>query len=270
MKKKPTEKGDSYALSANSKLAGLDFSRTMGWASKIYVPLKRHENWLCNDIVFRGLKKILLDVYATDEVHAIGHKQMCTGDVALLKKWRINNYGQWKDTLNLRLSLRVEPKEGEVVLALNAMVLAQGRLNPRCIGVGIRFYLLFLNEDKETSHVVVMDELFIAIGGKQEALDASFTFEPIDNGVLLLLGACQQHLLHKDGHGSFASHDKNYYWANIMETIAIKDGALVSYEKKVVLPEEGKKWLRWVGWSGRGSCGLSHATGVRQWGVRLG
>ncbi|RWU08111.1 hypothetical protein [Pedobacter chitinilyticus] len=247
MKKKSTEKGESYALSANSKLAGLDFSRAMGWASKIYEPLKQYENWLCEDALFRRLKEVLLKLFATNSLHPVGHKQMCGGDVALLKKWRINNYGQWKDSLNLRLSLRVEPKSGETVLALNALVLGQGRLNPRCIGLGIRFYLLFLDEDKETSHVVVMDELFIKLGRKQEALEASFTFEPMGNGVLLLLGTCQQHLLHKDGHGSFASHDKNYYWANIMEAVAIKDGKLVNYEKKAVLSEEGKKVTK-VGW----------------------
>ena len=247
MKKKSTEKGEGYALSAHSKLAGLDFSRTMVWASKIYATFKQHEIGLCSDLIFRRLKKILLEVYATDEVHDVGHKQMCVGDVALLKKWRINNYGQWNDSLNLRPSLRGKPKVGEVVLALKAMVLEQGRLNPRCIGVGIRFYLLFLDEDKEASHVVVMDELFIKVGRKQEALEASFTFEPMGNGVLLLLGTCQQHLLHKDGRGSFASHDKNYYWANIMEAIAIKHGVVVNYEKKTVLPEEGKKVTK-VGW----------------------
>lgn len=87
----------------------------------------------------------------------------------------------------------------------------------------------------------MMDELFISLGSKLEALEANFTFEPMDNGVLLLLGTCQQHLLHKNGKRSFVSHDKNYYWANIMEAIAIKEGMVVNYEKKAISPEEGKK-----------------------------
>ena len=63
MKNKSTKKGEDYALSANSKLSGLDFSRVMGWASKIYAPLKQNESWLCNDAVFRCLKAFIGALY---------------------------------------------------------------------------------------------------------------------------------------------------------------------------------------------------------------
>lgn len=247
MKKKSTEKGEGYALSAHSKLAGLDFSRTMVWASKIYAIFKQHEIGLCSDLIFRRLKKILLEVYATNYTHLIGRKKLFGADVSLLKKWRIHNYRPWNEYLDFKVLLQVVPANGKVVLALGHLVLSQVKLTPRACAAAMRFYILFLDEDKDTSSSVSLEELVVPVGGEQEVLEASFTFEPMGNGVLLLLGACQLHLLDKNGDGSFASHDKNYYWANIMEAIAIKDGVVVNYEKKAVLPEEEEKVTK-VGW----------------------
>lgn len=247
MKKKSTEKGESYALSVNSKLAGLDFSRAMVWASKIYATFKQYEIGLCSNLVFRRLKKILLEVYATNDTHLIGSKKLFGADVSLLKKWRIHNYRPWNEYLDFKMLLRVVPANGEVVLALGQLVLEQGKLTSRACAAAMRFYLLFMDEDMDTSSSVALEELVVPVGGEQEALEASFTFEPMGNGVFLLLGACQLHLLDKNGGGSFVSHDKNYYWANIMEAVAIKEGVVVNYEKKTVLPKEGKKVTR-VGW----------------------
>lgn len=251
MKNKSIEKGKAYALSANSKLASRDFSQMMGWASKIYALLKQYENWFCSDVVFRRLKKKLLELYATDHVHTVGNRQMCAGDVALLKKWRVNNYSQWSAYLNIKPLLHVDPKVGKVVLALNDMILEKGKLVPRASAAAMRFYLLFLDELNGMSSSMVIDELIIPVESKQEALEASFNFEPMVHGVLLLLGVCQLHLLDKRGQDSFASQDKRYCWANIMETIAIRGGVVVSYEKKDVLPAAVMNVAK-VGWVKRG------------------
>lgn len=238
MKNKSTEKAEDYALSANSKLSGLDFSRAMGWASKIYTPLKQNESWLCKDAVFRRLKKHLLELCATNYIHAVGSKKMCGKDIAKLKKWRVNNYRQWNEYLHFKPSLRVNPKNGEVVLALDNFTLEKDSLIPRACAAAMRFYLIFLNEEDDTSSSVVIDELVIPVGGEQNALEASFTFGPVVNGCLLLLGAYQLHLIGSSGKGSFASCDRRYYGANMVEAIAVREGIVANYEKKAILPDK--------------------------------
>lgn len=238
MKNKSTKKGEDYALSANSKLSGLDFSRVMGWASKIYAPLKQNESWLCNDAVFRCLKKLLLELCTTDYIHAVGSKKLCGADIDKLKKWRVNNHRQWNEYLHFKPSLSVNPKHGEAILALDNFMLEKDNLPPRACAIAMRFYLIFLNEEDDTSSSVVIDELVVPVGGKLEALEASFTFGPVVNGCLLLLSAYQLHLIDSSGSDSFASHDKRYYGANMVEVIAVREGIVANYEKKDILPEE--------------------------------
>jgi|GEM_PF-5604401 len=252
MKNKSTKKGEDYVLSTNSKLSGLDFSRAMGWASKIYAPLKQNESWLCNDVVFRRLKKLLLELCATNDIHAVGSRKLCGTDIDKLKKWRVNNYRQWNEYLHFKPSLSVNPKYGEVVLTLNDFMLEKDSLPTRACAAAMRFYLIFLNEEDVTSSLVMIDELVVPVGGKLDALEASFTFTSLVNGCLLLLGAYQLHLIDSRGRGSFASHDKRYYGANMVEVIAVREGIVAKYEKKDILPEE-KVVVPKVAWVKRSS-----------------
>ncbi|MNK69425.1 hypothetical protein D3C87_888130 [compost metagenome] len=234
MKRKQTVKGKDYPLSANSKLASLEFSKAANWASQIYAVLKLHERHLCDRSVFQKLNQLLVKVYATDDTHALGAKKLFAGDVEMLTKLRLGHFGEWNVRLGIGVGIKMEPSTGKATITISKFILSANQLVDRARQTAMRFYVYLLDEEKELLKVEVTDDLLVDFNIAYKEIEAKFDFPPVSNGVLLLLGVHQFYLATTDLRAVFASSDRRYYQANFMQALAIKDGKLFDYQKKVI------------------------------------
>lgn len=234
MKRNQTVKGKDYPLSTNSKLASLDFAKATSWASQIYAPLKRYERRLAERPVFQSLSRLLVKVYTTDYTNALGTKKLFAGEVDMLTKWRLSPYSQWNIRMGVDINLTMEPHTGKAVLTLPRFVLPANRFTDRARQMAMRFYVYVLDEDKEAMQIEITDDLQLYFDNFYDEVKAEFEFSPINNGVVLLLGVSQLHLVATNYRDVFSSFDRRYYQANLIQALAIKNGKLFTYHKKTV------------------------------------
>lgn len=239
MKRNQKAKDKAYSLAANSKLTGVDFAKATKWASQIYAPLKLHEKHLCKRSVFQNLSKLLVEVYHSDEINALGTKKLSAGNVDKLTKWRLSPYSAWQDRLGIKIGLTTAPTTGKASVSVAQFELPAHRFVERARQMAMRFYVYQLNEDNEQLTLEATDNLLADFDVAYQEVTADFEFPPLSNGVLLLVGVAQLYLATPNQQEIFASFDRLYYQANLMQALAIRNGKPVLYRKKeTTAPEE--------------------------------
>lgn len=238
MKRNQTVKGKDYPLSVNSKLASLDFTRATTWASQIYTPLKLHEKRLVGRPLFQELSQLLVKVYNSDQIHGLGTKKLFAGDVAMLTKWHLSIYSKWHLRLGVNPNLTITPHTGKAKITIAKFNLSAAHFIDRARQMAMRFYVYLLDEDKELIQVEITDDLLVDFDVAHNEIEAHFDFSPITNGVLLLVGIAQLHLAATDHQHVFASYDRRYYQASLIQAQAVKDGQLFQYNKQITEPEQ--------------------------------
>ncbi|WP_293299200.1 hypothetical protein [Pedobacter sp. UBA4863] len=237
-----------YGLSASSKLAGVYFKQANVFASSIYGGFIGFEPRFAARETYQRLLRLLVKLYHSDTPHYGKEKRLCRGDVALLKKWRIQKGVDWHSSYGLVIGLdTVINGEGlDVTLRLNANGWFCGKEALK--GIAPYYYVFLINEDTRHVEVQATDYLEFHITRTYGDFLSAFKFRPVDKGIVMVIAVVRPILMTKGDKRVYISENKHYFKAAVIYSIGIFEGQLHSYVAKTANNEPAVSARAKVAW----------------------